>query len=129
MRYPQSTFLTGKKKNYIYNIPLPRGPGPKKNKQKDNERGINYPGGLKKTSDASRGYKISTRDGSVIDSDLTYKIWKYRSLFARCVRFEKPNKSDLPLSATRARARFTPAILVPLIVPSHLARSRGGPGN
>jgi hypothetical protein len=74
MRYPQSTFLTGKKKNYIYNIPLPRGPGPKKNKQKDNERGINYPGGLKKTSDASRGYKISTRDGSVIDSDLTYKF-------------------------------------------------------
>jgi hypothetical protein len=48
MRYPQSTFLTGKKKNYIYNIPLPRGPGPKKKKQKDNERGINYPGGLKK---------------------------------------------------------------------------------
>jgi hypothetical protein len=33
----------------IYNIPLPRGPGPKnkKKKQKGNERGINYPGGLK----------------------------------------------------------------------------------
>jgi hypothetical protein len=53
--------------NYIYNTPLPRGPGPKK-KQKDNERGINYPGGLK-TSDSSRGHKRSTRDGSVIGSD------------------------------------------------------------
>jgi hypothetical protein len=40
-------------------------------KQKDNERGINYPGGLK-TADSSRGHKISTRYGSVIDSDLTY---------------------------------------------------------
>jgi hypothetical protein len=27
--------------NDIYNIPLPRGPGPKKQKQKGNERGIN----------------------------------------------------------------------------------------
>jgi hypothetical protein len=34
--------------NYIYNTPLPRGPGPKKKNQKDNERGINYPGELKK---------------------------------------------------------------------------------
>jgi hypothetical protein len=33
--------------DYIYNIP--HGPGPKKKKkQKDNERGINYPGVLKK---------------------------------------------------------------------------------
>jgi hypothetical protein len=32
--------------NEIYNIPLPRGPGPKK--KKDNERRINYPGGLKR---------------------------------------------------------------------------------
>jgi hypothetical protein len=57
--------------NDSYNILLPRGPGPTK---KDNERGINYPGGLK-TPDSSRGHKISTRDGSVIDSDLTYKFW------------------------------------------------------
>jgi hypothetical protein len=42
-------------------------------KQKDNERRKNYPGGLK-TSDSSRGHKISTRDGSGIDSDLTYKF-------------------------------------------------------
>jgi hypothetical protein len=34
--------------NDIYNIPLPRGPGPKKKPQKENERGINYPCGLKK---------------------------------------------------------------------------------
>jgi hypothetical protein len=25
--------------------------------------------------DSSRGHKISTRNGSVIDSDLTYKFW------------------------------------------------------
>jgi hypothetical protein len=35
--------------NEIYNIPLPRGPGPKtKHKKKGNESGINYPGELKK---------------------------------------------------------------------------------
>jgi hypothetical protein len=37
--------------NDIYNIPLPRGPGPKnqkKKKQYGNERGINYPCGFKK---------------------------------------------------------------------------------
>jgi hypothetical protein len=51
--------------NDIYNLPLPRDPGPKKQK-KDRERGINYPGGIK-TSDSSRGHKISTRDGSVIE--------------------------------------------------------------
>jgi hypothetical protein len=33
--------------NESYYIPLPRGPGPQKTK-KDNERGINYSGGLKK---------------------------------------------------------------------------------
>jgi hypothetical protein len=74
MRYPQSTFLTGKKKNYIYNIPLPRGPGPKKKKTKRQRTWDKLPGWIKKTSDSSRGYKISTRDGSVIDSDLTYKF-------------------------------------------------------
>jgi hypothetical protein len=60
--------------NDIYNIPLPRGPGPKK---KDNERGINFPGWIK-TSDSSRGQKISTRDGSVIDSRFiltNFEIW------------------------------------------------------
>jgi hypothetical protein len=48
--------------NDIYNIPLPRGPGPKK---EDNERGINYPGWIKML-DSPRGHKISTRDSSVI---------------------------------------------------------------
>jgi hypothetical protein len=56
--------------NDIYNITLPRGRGQKK---KYSEHGTNYPGGLK-TSDSSQGHKISTRDGSVIDSDLTYKF-------------------------------------------------------
>jgi hypothetical protein len=68
--------------NDIYNIPLPRGTGPpkKKKKQKDNDRGINYPCGLKKKPDSSRGHKLSTRDGNVIGSDLTYKFEKlYRS--------------------------------------------------
>jgi hypothetical protein len=32
------------------------------------------PGWIKKTSDSSRAHKIYTRDGSVIDSDLTYKF-------------------------------------------------------
>jgi hypothetical protein len=35
--------------NEIYNILLPRGPDPKtKTQKKGNERGINYPGGLKR---------------------------------------------------------------------------------
>jgi hypothetical protein len=43
-------------------------------KKKDNGRGINYPGWIK-TSNSSGGHRISTRDGSVIDSGLTYKFW------------------------------------------------------
>jgi hypothetical protein len=42
--------------------------------KKDKERGINYPGSIK-TPDSSRGHKISTRDGSVLIHDLTYKFW------------------------------------------------------
>jgi hypothetical protein len=85
--------------NEIYNIPLPRGPGPKN--KTGNESGINYPGELK-TLNSSRGHKIFTRDGRVIGSDLTYNFEKLGSLFARCVRFEKLNKSDLPPSTARA---------------------------
>jgi hypothetical protein len=48
-----------------------------------------------KTSDSSWGHKMYTRDGSVIDLDLTYKFLEYGSLFVRRVRFEKLNKSDL----------------------------------
>jgi hypothetical protein len=37
--------------NEIYNIPLPRGLGPKtKTQKKGNESGINYPGDLKKNA-------------------------------------------------------------------------------
>jgi phage terminase large subunit-like protein len=77
--------------NEIYNIPLPRGPGPKKTKTKRQRTWDKLPRWIK-TSDPSRGHKISTRDGSVIDLDLTYKFLGYGSLFVRCVRFEKPNK-------------------------------------
>jgi hypothetical protein len=63
------------------------------------------------------GTQISTRDGSEIESALTYKFEKLGSLFARCVRFEKLNKSDLPpFNHPRERAS-TPAIF-PLAVPS-----------
>jgi hypothetical protein len=47
------------------------------------------------------GTQISTRDGSEIDFDLTYKYLRILDCSA-CVRFEKPNKSDLPPSTTRA---------------------------
>jgi hypothetical protein len=62
------------------------------------------------------GTQISTRDGSEIESALTYKFEKLGSLFARSVRFEKLNKSELPPQPP-ARARFLPAIF-PLVVPS-----------
>jgi hypothetical protein len=63
--------------NENYNIPLPRGPGPKnKTQKKGNESGINYPGELK-TSNSSRRHKISIRNGSVIGSDVTYRFSEY----------------------------------------------------
>jgi hypothetical protein len=59
--------------DYIYNIP--HGPGPKKKKKTERQRTWDkLPGCIKKTSDSPRGHKISTRDGRVIDSDLTYKF-------------------------------------------------------
>jgi hypothetical protein len=113
--------------NDIYNIPLSRDPGPKK---KDNKRGINYLGWIK-TSDSSRGHKISTRDGSVIiDSRFNLQILKYGSLFARCVRFEKPNRSELPASSP-SPLELPTLLLVPSSTASTfiLARSSGGTGN
>jgi hypothetical protein len=94
---------------------------PKNQKQKKQRTWDKFPVWIK-TSDSSRGHKISTRDGSVIDLDLTYKFLEYGSLFVRCVRFEKPNKSHLPPSTTRARDRFTPAIfpLSPVLPPHPL---------
>jgi hypothetical protein len=72
--------------NGIYNIPLPRGPGPKnKTQKKGNESGINYPGELKKRR--------------ILHGDTKYLLG---TLFARSVRFEKLNKSDLPPSTARA---------------------------
>jgi hypothetical protein len=53
------------------------------------------------------GTQISTRDGSEIESALTYKFEKLGSLFARSVRFEKLNQSELPPSTTRA-SPFSP---------------------
>jgi hypothetical protein len=53
---------------------------------------------------------VSTRDGSVIDSDLTYEFWDMaRSLHGVFVS-KNQTKVTYPPSTTRARARFTPAI-------------------
>jgi hypothetical protein len=64
--------------NEIYNIPLPRGPGPKNKtqKKKRNKSGINYPGELKKRR-ILHGDTKSTRNGSVIGSDVTYRFLEY----------------------------------------------------
>jgi hypothetical protein len=75
--------------NKIYNIPLPRGPGPKtKHKKKGNESGINYPGELT-TLNSSRGHKISTRNGSVIGSDVTYRFLEYWIALRKVCSFRK----------------------------------------
>jgi hypothetical protein len=77
--------------NGIYNIPLPRGPGPKnKTQKKGNESGINYPGELnKELPDSSRGHKISTRNGSVIGSDVTYRFLEYWIALRKVCSFRK----------------------------------------
>jgi hypothetical protein len=75
--------------NENYHIPLPRGPGPKnKTQKKGNESGINYPGELK-TSNSSRGHKISTRNGSVIGSDVTYRFLEYWIALRQVCSFRK----------------------------------------
>jgi hypothetical protein len=62
---------------------------PKQNtKQKGNERGINYPGELK-TLNSSRGHKISTRNGSVIGSDVTYRFLEYWIALRQVCSFRK----------------------------------------
>jgi hypothetical protein len=68
------------------------------------------------------GTQISTRDGSEIESALTYKFEKLGSLFARCVRFEKLNKSDLLPSTARA-SPFPPPYLSAFQQPPQLAKS------
>jgi hypothetical protein len=92
-------------RNDSYNIPLPRGPGPKK---KDNERGINYPGWIK-TSDSSRGHKIYTRDGRVIDSNLTYKLWNMDRSSHGVFVSKKQRKVNYPLQP-RARETASPQL-------------------
>jgi hypothetical protein len=67
----------------IYNIPLPRGPGPKNKKTKRQRTWDKLPRWIK-MSGSSRGHKISTRDGSVIDLDLTYKFEKLLVLRTVC---------------------------------------------
>jgi hypothetical protein len=74
--------------NENYNIPLPRGPGPKTKHKKNNESGRNYPGELK-TLNSSRGHKISTRNGSVIGSDVTYRFLEYWIALRKVCSFRK----------------------------------------
>jgi hypothetical protein len=70
----------------------------------------------KKPPDSSRGHKISTRNGSVIGSDLTYKFEKLdRS--SQGVRFEKPNKVPYPL---QPRARVSNDLKILLCILSTL---------
>jgi hypothetical protein len=65
---------------------------------------------IKKTPDSSRGHKISTRDGSVIGSDLTYKFEKLDRSSQGVFVSKNQTKVTYPPSTTRARDRFTPAI-------------------
>jgi hypothetical protein len=95
--------------NYIYNIPLPRGPGPKKKAERQ-RTSDKLPGWIKKTADSPRGHKISTRDGSVIDSDLTYKFGNMNRSSHGVFVSKNQTKVTYPPSTTRARDRFTPAI-------------------
>jgi hypothetical protein len=64
------------------------------------------------------GTQISTRDGSEIKSDLTYKFEKLdRSSQGVFVSKNQP-KVTYPLSTTRARDRFTPAIFPLFALPT-----------
>jgi hypothetical protein len=75
--------------NENYNIPLPRGPGPKsKIQKKGNESGINYPGELKKRR-ILHGDEISPRNGSVIGSDVTYRFLEYWIALRQVCSFRK----------------------------------------
>jgi hypothetical protein len=59
-----------------------------------------------KMTGPSRGHKISTREGTVIDFDLTYKFLEYGSLCVRCIRFEKPKKGPTPFNYPRERPLY-----------------------
>jgi hypothetical protein len=126
--------------NEIYNIPLPRGPGPENKTKKRQQKWDKLPRWIN-TSNSSRGHKISTRDGSEIDSDLTYRFLKYWIALRKVCSFRKTKQKWPPPSTARARPlypryisaflRCQPHPLVPSLAAStsHLARSRGGTGN
>jgi hypothetical protein len=93
--------------NDIYNLHLPRGPGPKKQKKRQ-RTWDKLPGGIK-TSDSSRGHIISTRDGSVIDSDLTYTFWNMDCSSHGVFVSKKQTKVNYPLQQ-RARETASPPL-------------------
>jgi hypothetical protein len=74
--------------NEIYNIPLPRGPGPKRKHKKKATKVGQITQGIK-TSNSSRGHKISTRNGSVIGSDVTYRFLEYWIALRKVCSFRK----------------------------------------
>jgi hypothetical protein len=92
---------------------------PKKKKTERQQTWDKLPGCIKKTSDSPRGHKISTRDGRVIDSDLTYKFGNMDRSSHGVFVSKNQTKVTYPPSTTRARDRFTPAIfpLSPLPTP------------
>jgi hypothetical protein len=71
--------------NEIYNIPLPRGRGPKTKHKKKRQRKWDK----LKTLNSSRGHKISTRNGSVIGSDVTYRFLEYLIALRKVCSFRK----------------------------------------
>jgi hypothetical protein len=73
-----------KSTTYPYHVVL----APKQNTKKGNESGINYPGELK-TLNSSWGHKISTRNGSVIGSDVTYRFLEYWIALRKVCSFRK----------------------------------------
>jgi hypothetical protein len=101
--------------NDIYNIPLPRGPGQKKKKTKKQRTWDKLPVWIKKTPDSSRGHKISTRDGSVISSDLTYKFEKLDRSSQGVFVSKNQTKVTYPLQP-RARETTSPRYISALPV-------------
>jgi hypothetical protein len=73
-----------KSTTYPYHVVLV----PNKTQKKGNESGINCPGELK-TLNSSRGHKISTRNGSVIGSDVTYRFLEYWIALRKVCSFRK----------------------------------------
>jgi hypothetical protein len=100
--------------NESYYIPLPRGPGPQKTK-KGQRTWNKLLGWIKKTSDASRGHKISTRDGSVIYLDLTYKFWNMERSSHGVFVSKNQKKVTYPLQP-RARETASPRYISALTV-------------